>query len=49
MGFETQTFELSSLALYYLSYPGSIDGTGPNFFLENNAIKCVVVCDTVFN
>jgi hypothetical protein len=40
-------FQISSLALYHLSYPGSIDGTGLNFSPENNAMRGVVVCDTI--
>ena len=38
---------ISSLALYHLNYPGSIDGTGLNLSLESNAMQGVVVCDTV--
>ena len=39
--------QISSLALYHLSYPGSIDDTGLNFSLESNAMQGAFVCDTV--
>ena len=39
--------QISSLAIYHLSYPGSIDGTGLNIPLENNGMQHVVVCDTI--
>ena len=38
--------QISSLALYHLSYPGSIDGTGLNFSIESNAMQGIVVYDT---
>ena len=31
--------QISCLALYHLSYPGSIDSTGLNLPLESNAIQ----------
>ena len=46
-GFQPWTSISLAFMLYHLSYPGSIDGTGPNFSLESNAIQGVVVCDTL--
>ena len=43
----TSDLQISSLALYQLSYPGSIDGTGLNLSLESDAVQGVVVCDTI--
>ena len=43
----TSDLLISSLALYRLSYPGSINDAGINFSLESNAMQGVVVCDTV--
>ena len=38
LGFEPQ---ISSLALYYFSYPGSNHGTGQNLPLESNAMQAL--------
>ena len=38
---------IKTLRYQYLSYPGSIDGTGLNPPLESNAMQDVVVCDTI--
>ena len=44
---QTLDFQISRLALYYLSYPGSIDDTGLNLSLESNAMHGIVVCNTI--
>ena len=38
-GIQTSDLQISSLAFYHLSYPGSIDGTGLNLLLESKAIQ----------
>ena len=43
----TSDLQISSLALYHLNYPGSIDGTALNLLLENNAIQALWSCDTI--
>ena len=40
-GIWTSDLQISSLALYHLSYPGLIDGTGLNLPLEMNAIQAL--------
>ena len=46
-GIQASDFHISSLALYHLSYPGSIDGTGLNIPFESNDVQGVVVYDTI--
>ena len=46
-GIRISDFYISVLALYHLSYPGSIKDTDLNFSLESNAMQGVVVCDTM--
>ena len=43
----TSDLQISSLALYYLSYPGSLDGTGLNLSPKSNAMQGIVVCNTI--
>ena len=43
----TSDLQISGLAIYHLSYPDSIDGTGLKLPLESNAYSGVVVCDTI--
>ena len=45
----TSVLQISSLVLYHLSYPGSIDGASPNFSLESNDMQDIVVCDTFYH
>ena len=44
IGIRISGLQISSLAIYYLSYLGSIDGTGLNLSLESNAMGS---CDTL--
>ena len=44
-GILTSDLQISSLGLYNLSYPDSIDGTGLNIFLESNAMQGAVSFD----
>ena len=39
--------QISSLALYHFSHPGSNDATSLNLSLESNDMQDVVVCDTI--
>ena len=44
-GIQTWNLQISILALYHLSYPGSVDGTDLNFSPESNAmILFVITC-----
>ena len=41
----TSVLQISSLALYRLSYPRLFDDAGLNYSFESNAMQGVVVCD----
>ena len=46
-GIRNSDLQNSCLALHHLGYPTSNNGTGLNLSLESNAMKGIVICDTI--
>ena len=40
--------QISSLALYHLSYPDSVNSIGQNLSLESNGMQGILFCDAIF-
>ena len=48
-GIQNLDFQISSLALYHLSYPGLIDSKGLILSLKSNAMQGILVCVTIYH